>query len=97
LTDAEAITEGIAVATRLAASRLVAPVVRPTPAAAFGLTRREREVLALVCQRWTDPEIAARLYVSPRTASKHVGNVLSKLGARNRREAAALAARHALI
>lgn len=63
----------------------------------FALTRREREVLALLCQRLTDPEIAARLFISPRTASSHVSNVLSKLGAANRREAAGFAARHQLV
>jgi non-specific serine/threonine protein kinase len=63
----------------------------------FDLTRREREVLALVAQRLTDPEIAARLFISPRTASSHVANLLSKLGAPNRREATGIAVRYHLI
>ncbi len=67
------------------------------PQSEFGLTRREREVLALLCQRLTDPEIAARLFISPRTASFHVANVLGKLGADNRREAAGVAVRHRLV
>jgi DNA-binding NarL/FixJ family response regulator len=61
------------------------------------LTRREREVLGLLCQRLTDPEIAAQLFISPYTASKHVSNVLGKLGVANRRQAAAVAARHGLV
>jgi non-specific serine/threonine protein kinase len=61
------------------------------------LTVREREVLALLCQRLTDPEIAAQLFISPRTANRHVSNLLAKLGAANRREAAAIAARAGLV
>jgi DNA-binding CsgD family transcriptional regulator len=61
------------------------------------LTRREREILGLLCQRLTDPEIAAHLFISPKTAGYHVSNILSKLGATNRREAAAIAVRHALV
>jgi DNA-binding NarL/FixJ family response regulator len=60
---------------------------------AANLTRREREVLGLLCQRLTDPEIAAQLFLSPRTVEKHVGNILGKLGAASRREAAAMAVR----
>jgi non-specific serine/threonine protein kinase len=61
------------------------------------LTRREREILELLCQRRTDVEIAAQLFISPRTASHHVANINAKLGARNRREAAAIAARQGLV
>jgi non-specific serine/threonine protein kinase len=66
------------------------------PPAPFALSRREREVLALLAQRYTDPEIATQLSVSPRTVNGHVAGVFNKLGVSNRREAAALAARHGL-
>ena len=62
----------------------------------YDLTRREQQVLALLCQRLTDLEIADRLFISLRTVNNHVSSILDKLGAANRREAAALAARHNL-
>jgi DNA-binding CsgD family transcriptional regulator len=58
------------------------------------LTRRESEVLALLAEGLTNPEIAARLYISTKTAGHHVSNILAKLGARNRGEAAAIAQRY---
>ena len=61
------------------------------------LTGREQEILALLCQRWTDAEIAEAFFISPRTVNRHVSNILAKLGASNRREAAAIAARSGLI
>ena len=65
--------------------------------AASALTRREREVLALLCQRLTDPEIAEALFISRNTASRHAANIFAKLGVSGRREAAALAVRQALV
>jgi DNA-binding CsgD family transcriptional regulator len=61
------------------------------------LTRREREVLGLLCERLTNPEIADRLYIGTRTVEFHVANILGKLGAEDRRQAAAIAARHGLV
>jgi DNA-binding CsgD family transcriptional regulator/Tfp pilus assembly protein PilF len=56
------------------------------------LTARECEVLDLVRQGYSNADIAARLYISPKTAEHHVGRILGKLGVRSRAEAAALAA-----
>ena len=58
------------------------------------LSRRETEVLGLIGEGLSNAEIAARLYISTKTAGNHVSNVLSKLGLRNRSEAAAWAIRN---
>jgi DNA-binding CsgD family transcriptional regulator len=62
----------------------------------FDLTRREREVLYLLAQRLTNQEIAERLFIGRSTVATHVLNVLTKLGAANRRDAAVIARRHGL-
>ncbi|WP_368661716.1 AAA family ATPase [Streptomyces sp. NA02950] len=65
----------------------------PAPAAALGLTVRERDVLRLVAAGRSNRQIAEELFISPKTASVHVSNILAKLGASGRGEAAAIAHR----
>ncbi len=77
------------------------PLDRGAPAAVprgpgATLTPREREVLALVAAGRSNPQIAAELYVSRKTASAHVSRILSKLGVATRGEAAAVAWSHGL-
>jgi DNA-binding NarL/FixJ family response regulator len=57
----------------------------------LGLTDREFEVLRLVAAGRSNREIAAELFISAKTASVHVSNILAKLGAASRGEAAAIA------
>ena len=61
------------------------------------LTPRELEVLALISEGLHNSEIAGRLFVTERTVKFHVSSILAKLGADNRTEAVALAARRGLI
>jgi DNA-binding CsgD family transcriptional regulator len=69
----------------------------PSSAEPFALTQREHEVLVLLCQRRTNPEIAEQLFISSKTVGHHVGHILAKLGVGNRRDVAAVATRHGLI
>jgi DNA-binding CsgD family transcriptional regulator/tetratricopeptide (TPR) repeat protein len=59
----------------------------------FGLSHREKEVLALIAQGRTNREIGDRLFISQKTVGVHVGNILAKLGVSGRVEAAAVAIR----
>jgi DNA-binding CsgD family transcriptional regulator/class 3 adenylate cyclase len=69
-----------------------------SPGAPFPvLSPREREVLRLLVAGRSDREIAERLFISSRTASKHVGNILAKLDVGSRGEAAVRAVRDDLL
>ncbi len=62
----------------------------PDELAPFGLTEREREVLALLAAGRSNPEIGQALFISTKTVSVHVSNILAKLGVSGRVEAAAV-------
>jgi len=61
------------------------------------LTPRERDVLALLAQGHTNRQIGSTLFISEKTASVHVSNILGKLGASSRAEAVAIAHRRGLL
>ncbi|HEY6497510.1 MAG TPA: response regulator transcription factor, partial [Trebonia sp.] len=63
----------------------------------FGLTERELEVLGLVAEGRSNRDIAGELFISPKTASVHVSNILAKLGVATRTEAAAVTHRLHLL
>ena len=63
----------------------------------YDLTEREGEVLELMVEGLTNPEIAARLVVSKSTVKFHVSSILSKLGASGRTEAVAMALQKELV
>ncbi len=49
----------------------------------FELSSREKEILQLICEQYTTPEIGKKLFISPRTVDGHRNNLLSKLGCKN--------------
>jgi DNA-binding NarL/FixJ family response regulator len=91
--------ELMALATRarlsLESDQAAEPVV--DDAARLGLTRREREVLALVALGRTNRQIADELFITENTAGVHVSNILGKLEVTGRGEAAAIAYRLGLV
>jgi DNA-binding CsgD family transcriptional regulator len=83
-------TNGRSDLVRAIAGDTPSPTRRPDT---FGLSGREREVLALVAQGRTNREIGERLFISQKTVGVHVGNILAKLEVSGRVEAAAVAIR----
>ena len=63
----------------------------------FGLTPRECEVLGLLVDGLSQPEIAERLYLSPKTVGTHIQRIMGKMGVKSRTQAVAVAAREGLF
>ncbi len=78
------------------ASRTLRELLRPRQAPLEPLSDREREVLVLLAQGASNRDIADRLVISEGTVKNHVSNILGKLQAENRTQAAEIARRHGL-
>jgi DNA-binding NarL/FixJ family response regulator len=79
------------------ASRLLRELITPQDLPIEPLSEREREVLVLVAQGHSNREIAERLVLAEGTVKNHVSNILGKLQAENRTQAADIARRHGLV
>jgi DNA-binding CsgD family transcriptional regulator len=77
--------------------RAIGSVPARADAGSDALTARESEILALVAEGRSNGEIGRQLFISAKTVSVHVSNILGKLGAAGRTEAAAIARRRGLI
>ena len=102
LAHAMEIAEGLGAAPLAATVRAIARrtrirMVDTDDRGGSGLTGREREVLVLVADGRTNEQIAAALFMSPKTASVHVSRIIAKLGVENRTAAAAYAHRSGLV
>jgi non-specific serine/threonine protein kinase len=91
-----AISEAMTIAQGAVAPAVSAPLAACALRAPGDLTHREREVLTLIAAGRTDQQIADALFISRRTATTHVTNILNKLGVDSRTSAAAVAVRHGL-
>jgi DNA-binding CsgD family transcriptional regulator/tetratricopeptide (TPR) repeat protein len=96
------VEEAAALARRARVSLTEPTAAEPEPPASdplsgFGLTSREREILRLIAAGLSNGQIAAELFISPKTASVHVSRILAKLGVSGRIEAAAVVHRLGLF
>jgi DNA-binding NarL/FixJ family response regulator len=75
------------------------PIVerRPASTTSFGLTKREREILALAADGLSNNQIAKQLWVTEQTVKFHLSNIFTKLGVSNRTAASRLAQIHGLL
>jgi DNA-binding CsgD family transcriptional regulator len=87
--DHRAVPEMSASAKLAISASAIPPVVDRPPVGR--LTSREREVLAALAEGLTNMELAHRLFISERTANRHLSNIFTKLGVRNRTAAARIA------
>ncbi len=95
-----AVGDGIvapAVARRVIEAFARQPAVRSKPAELQSLTEREHAVLELVARGRSNAEIAAELFVEPSTVKTHIGNLLAKLGVRDRIQVVIYAYEHGVI
>jgi DNA-binding NarL/FixJ family response regulator len=79
------------------ASRALREMMRPTASTIESLSEREREVLVLVAQGASNKDMAEKLFITEGTVKNHVSNILSKLQAENRTQAADIARRQGLV
>jgi DNA-binding NarL/FixJ family response regulator len=91
LRSIRAVSSGEAIFGPSIAKRLMQYFASPRPSAPIDalpeLTDREREILTLIAQHETNPEIARRLYLSPKTVRNHVSNIFTKLQVADRAQA----------
>jgi NarL family two-component system response regulator LiaR len=80
-----------------AAAQALVQAAQNAPLPIDELTERQKEVLALIVEGQSNAEIAEQLVISTATVRYHVSTILSKLGAANRAEAAAIAVKHRLL
>jgi DNA-binding NarL/FixJ family response regulator len=79
------------------ASRMLREIIRPEAAPIEPLTEREHDVLVLLAQGHSNREIAESLVITEGTVKNHVSNILGKLQAENRTQAANIARKHGLL